>query len=57
MVFLGIFVKSQSGYHPYEVVEQVAIVLKNISPDLNIWLDMKFKNLIIFMYVWLHIEN
>ncbi len=57
MVFLGIFVNSQSGYHPYEVVEQVAIVLKNISPDLNISLDMKFKNLIIFMYVWLHTEN
>jgi len=31
-----IIINSQKGYHPYEAVEQMVIVLENISPDLNV---------------------
>jgi hypothetical protein len=31
-----IYINSQSGYHPYEIVGQVAIVLENILLDLNV---------------------
>jgi hypothetical protein len=36
MVLFKKIINSQNGYHPYEVVEQMAIVPKNILVDLNI---------------------
>jgi hypothetical protein len=43
---LGIFVCSQSGYHPEENLAK-----SGYKPD------MKYKPLIILLYFWLHTEN
>jgi hypothetical protein len=50
--YLEIFVCSQSGDHPHEDVEKVAILLRKILVAFGYKLDLKYKALIILLYFY-----
>jgi hypothetical protein len=54
--FIGIIVCSQSGDHPLEDVEKVGHLLEDLAKS-GYKPAIKYKSLIILLYVWLRNEN